>query len=115
MSCPGSLGTHYNPGGGYLFNLDGTPAAAEIVESQPGSGDFVAANPDALAGEGAIVQEAELDESRQRLGRERARRVMAGQAPARQVAVRLRASAGGVRVAVYRDGVRFLHSIRYRD
>jgi len=40
---------------------------------------------------------------------------MAGQPAARLVAVRLLASAGGVRVTVKRDGVRFARSIRYRD
>ena len=39
---------------------------------------------------------------------------MAGQVPARLVGVRLRASPGGVVATVYRDGVRFARSIRYR-
>ncbi|MHC4954909.1 MAG: C45 family peptidase [Planctomycetota bacterium] len=102
----------YVLGPGRIGTVDLSPRGAVW---HAGSGDFVAANPDALAGEGETVRSGRLDESRERLSRERARRVMAGQAPAAQVAVRIRASAGGVHVAVHRDGVRFLHSIRFRD
>jgi len=100
------------PATGPLGTLDVSPRGA-AWHSFPG--DYAVAQSGAIAGEGTQVEERELDASRLAVQTERARRVMAGQVPARLVGVRLRASPGGVVATVYRDGVRFARSIRYRD
>ena len=97
---------------GVLGTYDVSPRGATW---HPAAGDFAVAHPEPLAGEGAVVEEGELDPSRRTLRSERARRVMAGKPDPRLVSVRLQAGAEGVRITIRRDGLRFAQSIRYRD
>jgi len=98
--------------GGALGTLDISPRGAAWHAA---TGDFVSAHPEELSGVGAVIEARTLERTRQRMRAESARRIMAGQAPARQVAVRLKAGALGVRVTIVRDGGRFAQSIRYGD
>ena len=98
--------------GGALGTLDISPRG---VAWHSVGADFAGANPEPLSGEGPTVEANMLGASRERMRAESARRVMAGEAPARQVAVRLKAGTLGVRVTVVRDGGRFAQSIRYGD
>ena len=75
----------------------------------PVAGDFALARPEPLS------TEPELDEARQRLGAERARRVLAEKPPDHLISVRLKAARRGVRVTIHRDGARFAQVIRFAD